>query len=132
MYSAGIFVFPSNACMPLHDHSNVVVLTRVLYGELEVISYDVVNTDDKGDGGDRNDDNDDHDIDGNLNQMDVNNNDDDGGGDQSHCQPPSALRVSLNSSLNKIIEYMLNQVLPLFLNNDNRWGSGDRQRQKNY
>lgn len=41
-YSAGIFVFPPNAEIPLHDHPNMVVLSRVLYGELKVKSYDVI------------------------------------------------------------------------------------------
>jgi hypothetical protein len=132
MYSAGKFVFLSNARMPLHDHPNIVVLTRVLYGELEVISYDVVNMDDEGDGGDQDDDNDDHDIDGNPDRMDVNDDDDDDGGNPSHCRPPSALRASLNSSINRMKEYVLNQVLPLFLNKDDGCGVGDRQRRKKF
>jgi hypothetical protein len=41
-YSAGIFVFPPNAEIPLHDHPDMVVLSRVLYGEMKVHSYDVV------------------------------------------------------------------------------------------
>lgn len=41
-YSAGIFVFPPNAEIPLHDHPGMVVLSRVLYGELRVQSYDVL------------------------------------------------------------------------------------------
>lgn len=41
-YSVGIFVFPPYARMPLHDHPNMVVLSRVLYGELQVESYDIV------------------------------------------------------------------------------------------
>lgn len=41
-YSVGIFVFPPNARMPLHDHPNMIVLSRVLYGELQVQSYDIV------------------------------------------------------------------------------------------
>ena len=41
-YSAGIFVFPPNAEIPLHDHPDMVVLSRVLYGEMKVLSYDVV------------------------------------------------------------------------------------------
>lgn len=41
-YSVGIFVFPPNARMPLHDHPNMIVLSRVLYGELQVHSYDIV------------------------------------------------------------------------------------------
>lgn len=41
-YSAGIFVFPPNTCIPLHDHPDMVVISRVLYGELKVQSYDVL------------------------------------------------------------------------------------------
>ena len=41
-YSLGIFVFPPNARMPLHDHPNMIVTSRVLYGELQVQSYDIV------------------------------------------------------------------------------------------
>ncbi|KAL3798418.1 hypothetical protein HJC23_005071 [Cyclotella cryptica] len=41
-YSAGIFVFPPNAEIPLHDHPGMVVISRVLYGELRVQSYDVL------------------------------------------------------------------------------------------
>jgi hypothetical protein len=120
--------------MPLHDDPNLVVLTRVLYGELEVISYDVVNTDDEVDGGNCDDDydDDDHDNDGDPNRMDVDEDDDDDGGNPSHCRPPSALRASQNISLNRIKEYMLNQVLPRFLNNDNGCGGGDRQRRTKF
>jgi hypothetical protein len=49
-YTIGIFVFPPNVQMPLHDHPNMIVLSRVLYGELNVTSYDVIET--------KNDDND--------------------------------------------------------------------------
>jgi len=49
-YSVGIFVFPPNAEIPLHDHPDMVVLSRVLYGELQVQSYDVLSDiDDKTD-----------------------------------------------------------------------------------
>ena len=41
-YSLGVFVFPPNAEIPLHDHPNMVVLSRVLYGELKVKSFDVI------------------------------------------------------------------------------------------
>lgn len=43
-YTIGIFVFPPNCQMPLHDHPNMIVLSRVLYGEFNVTSYDVVAT----------------------------------------------------------------------------------------
>jgi len=45
-YSAGIFVFPPNASIPLHDHPDMVVISRILYGELYVTSYDVMPEDD--------------------------------------------------------------------------------------
>ncbi|KAL7467244.1 hypothetical protein ACHAXS_007489 [Conticribra weissflogii] len=41
-YSMGIFVFPPHAEIPLHDHPNMVVLSRMLYGELKVQSYDLL------------------------------------------------------------------------------------------
>lgn len=41
-YSIGIFVFPPGASIPLHDHPSMVVISRVLYGELLVKSYNVV------------------------------------------------------------------------------------------
>ena len=44
-YSAGIFVFPPNTEIPLHDHPDMVVISRVLYGELRVRSYDVLSSD---------------------------------------------------------------------------------------
>jgi len=43
-YSIGIFIFPPNAEIPLHDHPDMVVLSRVLYGEFAVRSYDVLPT----------------------------------------------------------------------------------------
>ena len=43
-YSAGIFIFPPHAHIPLHDHPDMVVISRVLYGELAVQSYDVLSS----------------------------------------------------------------------------------------
>jgi hypothetical protein len=41
-YSIGIFVFPPHARIPLHDHPGMCVLSRVLYGDLERISMDLI------------------------------------------------------------------------------------------
>jgi PCO_ADO len=41
-YSIGIFVFPPHACIPLHDHPGMCVLSRVLYGDLHRTSMDLV------------------------------------------------------------------------------------------
>ena len=41
-YSVGIFIFPPNARIPLHDHPGMVVLSRVLYGDLDRVSLDLV------------------------------------------------------------------------------------------
>jgi len=40
-YSMGIFIFPPNAKIPLHDHPGMCVLSRVLYGGLERLSLDL-------------------------------------------------------------------------------------------
>eukprot|EP00540_Astrosyne_radiata_P001819 CAMPEP_0116826566 /NCGR_PEP_ID=MMETSP0418-20121206/2599_1 /TAXON_ID=1158023 /ORGANISM="Astrosyne radiata, Strain 13vi08-1A" /LENGTH=297 /DNA_ID=CAMNT_0004455213 /DNA_START=72 /DNA_END=965 /DNA_ORIENTATION=+ len=40
-YSIGIFVFPPNATIPLHDHPGMCVLSRVLYGSVERLSLDL-------------------------------------------------------------------------------------------
>lgn len=40
-YSIGIFVFGPNARIPLHDHPDMVVLSRVLYGDLHRLSLDL-------------------------------------------------------------------------------------------
>ena len=41
-YSVGIFVFPPGSRIPLHDHPDMVVLSRVLYGNFRVESYDLI------------------------------------------------------------------------------------------
>jgi hypothetical protein len=40
-YSIGIFVFPPHATIPLHDHPEMCVLSRVLYGDLTKRSLDL-------------------------------------------------------------------------------------------
>lgn len=45
-YSMGIFIFAPNAKIPLHDHPNMCVLSRVLYGSLERLSLDLARDDD--------------------------------------------------------------------------------------
>jgi hypothetical protein len=41
-YSMGIFVFPPHAKIPLHDHPGMCVLSRVLYGDLQRMSLDLL------------------------------------------------------------------------------------------
>ena len=43
-YTVGLFVFPAGASIPLHDHPSMVVISRVLYGELNVKSYSIVSS----------------------------------------------------------------------------------------
>jgi plant cysteine oxidase len=40
-YSIGIFVFPPHAHMPLHDHPDMCVLSRILYGEVVKTALDL-------------------------------------------------------------------------------------------
>ena len=40
LYTLGIFVFPPNETIPLHDHPDMTVLSRVLYGDLKVKAFD--------------------------------------------------------------------------------------------
>ena len=40
-YTIGIFVFGPNECIPLHDHPEMCVLSRVLYGDLQRLSLDL-------------------------------------------------------------------------------------------
>ena len=42
-FTMGIFVFPPHGRIPLHDHPEMCVLSRVLYGDLDRFSLDLVN-----------------------------------------------------------------------------------------
>jgi hypothetical protein len=41
-FSMGVFVLPPYSSIPLHDHPNMCVLSRVLCGDLQVRSFDLV------------------------------------------------------------------------------------------
>jgi len=45
-FTMGIFVFPPHGRIPLHDHPEMCVLSRVLYGELDRLSLDLVREED--------------------------------------------------------------------------------------
>lgn len=46
-FSIGIFVFGPHARIPLHDHPDMCVLSRVLYGDLQRLSLDLARDDEK-------------------------------------------------------------------------------------
>jgi hypothetical protein len=46
-YSVGLFFIPKGFNIPLHDHKNLLVLSRCLLGRLEIVSYDKVDINDK-------------------------------------------------------------------------------------
>ncbi|GJN27508.1 hypothetical protein PR202_gb15538 [Eleusine coracana subsp. coracana] len=41
-FSMGVFCFPAGAALPLHDHPEMVVLSKLLYGTVRKRSYDWV------------------------------------------------------------------------------------------
>lgn len=45
-FTMGIFVFPPYGRIPLHDHPEMCVLSRVLYGDLDRLSLDLVREED--------------------------------------------------------------------------------------
>ncbi len=45
-YSVGVFFMPKGTSIPLHDHMNLLVFSKTLYGRLEIISYDKVDQND--------------------------------------------------------------------------------------
>ncbi|KAL3913105.1 MAG: hypothetical protein SGPRY_008100 [Prymnesium sp.] len=40
-FSMAIFFLPQGACIPLHDHPQMTVLSKILFGELRVTAYDM-------------------------------------------------------------------------------------------
>lgn len=42
LWQMGVFCFPAGATLPLHDHPEMVVLSKLLYGTVRVRSYDWV------------------------------------------------------------------------------------------
>lgn len=47
-YSIGVFVFAPHSRIPLHDHPDMCVLSRILYGDLQRVSLDLAKDDNDG------------------------------------------------------------------------------------
>ena len=46
-FTMGVFRFPENGTIPLHDHPGMTVVSKLLYGRVRVRSYDWVKTEDE-------------------------------------------------------------------------------------
>lgn len=42
-FTMAVFVLPPGTCIPLHDHPDMYVVSHVLWGQLDVVSFDLVN-----------------------------------------------------------------------------------------
>ena len=45
-HSVGIFILTKKSKMPVHDHRNMLVFTKILCGKAEIKSYDKLNNQD--------------------------------------------------------------------------------------
>ncbi len=45
-YSVGVFILPKSTKMPIHDHRNMLVFTKLLCGKAEIKSYDKISNHD--------------------------------------------------------------------------------------
>lgn len=48
VFSMGVFRFPTAAVIPLHNHPNMTVVSKLLYGKIHVRSFDWVNPEEGG------------------------------------------------------------------------------------
>lgn len=46
-FGIGIFCIPAGSNLPFHDHPKMTVISKVMYGEIEVVSYDWVKQEDQ-------------------------------------------------------------------------------------